>query len=133
MHYYSKDVEYVDQSIKREPLKKHLIKLAALLQENASYEELFRYGMAYLPVIRDLTTGIIDLERLSGYEPEVVGYFGTLSELPSLPDILQDVALEFATFANGNSVQQDEHYYSLSPEAILVKALMEIHSSGRIN
>jgi hypothetical protein len=125
MIYSPDDLTYIGKIIKSAPTE-HVIALADRMQRNVPYFELFTYGMRYLPEIRDKKTGKIDLDKLDTYNPEIVGYFEILSELPSLPKKLKDIATDFAIYANGESVQIDASYFKLNPVAALEKALEEI-------
>jgi len=98
---------------------------------SASYEELFRYGISYLPRIRNEKTGKINLHALNDYAPVITEFFDVLSELPSLPKDLADLATDLAIYANGESVQTDSYYQHLDPTANLEQALLAAAHQSR--
>src|SRR4051794_6288353 len=109
MQYTPADIAYI-QKASFASSSKHVGALQRMIRNNLLFGEMFDYGAKYLPKIRNPKTGKIELERLNEYAPEFVEFFNILSELPSLPDRLKDVAIEFAIYANGESVQMDAYY-----------------------
>ena len=125
MNYSQADMTHIEQAIQA-TTSKHVKILADMMRRNSPYIELFDYGMRYLPRIRDKKTGKIDLDRLNGFVPQVVSYFHALSEIPSMPEGLKNVATDFAAYADGESVQTDGYYFKLDPESELKKALLDL-------
>ena len=121
MNYTPEDIKYIEKAAQTS-ISKHVKALADLVRQSASYAELFAYGMPYLPQIRDKDTGKVDLEKLNGFVPKAVEYFYVLSELPSLPERLKELATELEIYADGEAVQADAYYFSFDPEAELRKA-----------
>jgi uncharacterized LabA/DUF88 family protein len=119
--YSNKDISIIKRGMKLYS-SKHLLKLLEMAEGNATYKTLFEYGKAFLPILKDPKTKRPDLERLEGYLPEVVGYFDTVAELPSLPENLQNLATELAIFADGEAVQTDEYYLNLDFESKIQSA-----------
>lgn len=121
MKYNQEDVIYVNSLLDRES-SKHLKELSKMIKADSTHEELFDHGKKFLPA-RDERTGRVDLDKLSDYVPEIVGYFNVLAELPSLPKSLKEVATDLAIYANGESVQIDKYYQTLDPDLLIKKAL----------
>ena len=105
---------------------KHFEMLQQILAEDAPYSKIFHYGAQFLPKLRDPLTGKINLDLLEGYTPEVVRYFDTVADMPSLPGKLQDLAMTLAGYADGETVQIDSDYFSLDPDLEIEKALKEV-------
>jgi hypothetical protein len=125
MHYSQEDRSYLLNATSASS-SKHVNELASMVERNASYSELFEYGAAYLPRLKNEKTGKTDLEKLNGYVPEIVEFFDVVSELPSLPNRLKDLATDLAIYANGETVQADRHYYDLEPLAEIQLALKSL-------
>jgi hypothetical protein len=130
MRYSPEDKEYV-QTVAAGTDSKHLGKLVQMLEADAPYSEIFRYGAQFLPRLRDPVTGKVDLDRLEGYTPEVDSYFDTVAEIPSLPERLSDLAWELGLYADGETVQVDSYYYSLDCDREIENALNEVSSESK--
>jgi hypothetical protein len=124
MQYSSDDLAYIQRAASKSA-SRHITALREMLLKNVPYAELFAYGSGYLPHIKNEKTGKIELERLDGYVPEIVEFFDILSEIPSLPARLKDVATDLAIYANGESVQIDAYYLHLDPESEIKNALRD--------
>jgi hypothetical protein len=124
MPYSDLDREFIS-SVAGASSSLHLQELRRLIKENSPYSEIFEYGAAYLPRIRDEITGIVDLERMDDYRPQIMEYFDALSDLPSLPPRLQELATDFAIYANGETLQHDAFYLNFDYRAEIRKALRE--------
>lgn len=103
----------------------HLKALLEMIQNNASYAEVFSYGIRFLPQIKN-ENGKINLDKLNDYQPEIVEFFEVLSDFASLPKELADLATDFAIYANGETVQIDGYYQLLNPETMLKAVLHEL-------
>jgi hypothetical protein len=124
MHYSVQDFEYLS-GLTKASTDLHVLALVNMVKGEASYAKLFAYGSALLPDVRDKKTGKVDLRKLDSYQPEIVSYFSTLSELPTLPNRLKDLATDLAIYANGESLQTDPYYTNMRPELEIKKALDE--------
>ena len=125
MRYNPKDHQSVQVALNQTG-SNHLETLARMLSDNATYSELFEYGLQFLPRLRDPVSGQINLDRLDHYEPEIVSYFHAIADMPSLALRLKDLATDLAIFADGEAVQNDAHYMNLDPEKEIKKALSDI-------
>ena len=122
MDYTAKDNNYIEKTLQTSS-SPHVKVLAEMLLQKKSYEVLFEYGMRFLPLVTDTKTRNADLDLLHKYKPGIVEYFDVLSNLPSLPGALKDMATEFGIFADGETLQMDDGYLHFNPSSELKNAL----------
>lgn len=122
MKYTSEDVDFVETECRRTN-SEHLAALLRMIKTDSDYGELFAYGSKYLPQVRTLGNDKVDLDLLRNYKPVVLEYFNVLSDLPSLPEKLKELATDLAIYANGESIQIDPKYFSYNPIEEIKKAL----------
>ena len=124
MYYSPQDISYIER-YSENSVSKHINVLIDKIRKNADYAELFNYGLQYVPKIWNEKSRSENLDLLNDYKPEIVEYFNVLSEIPSIPQKLKDLATDLAIYSNGESVQTDKYYQNLIPSQEIKKALDE--------